>query len=95
MLDYLLKLLVDVCVLGLGVGVAKLRTWEVVLLGSDIGENFEEIGQSGDKGGRGGGNGDDRRRSTMSGARKVGRLMNGSGKTGMVRQPAGLLSGLE
>lgn len=49
LLDYFLKLLVDICVLGLGVGIFKLRTREVVLLGSNVSENFEEVGQGSDK----------------------------------------------
>ena len=60
-LDYFLKLLVDVGVLGLRVGVLKLTTREVVLLGGDVGEYFEEIGWSSDKDRGGGGDWDDRR----------------------------------
>ena len=50
-LDYFLETLMDVSVLGLGVGVAKLRTREVVLLSGDVGEYFKEIGRGGDEDG--------------------------------------------
>ena len=61
-LDYFLKALMGVCVLRLGVRVLKLRTREVVLLGSNISENFKEVGRSGDKDRRGRGDGDNGRR---------------------------------
>ena len=60
MLNNFLKLLVDVSILGLRVRIFKLWTREVVLLGGDIGEYLEEVGQGGDKAGRGGGDRDDR-----------------------------------
>ena len=49
----------DVCILWLRVGIFKLRTREVVLLGSDIGKNLKEIGWGGNKNGRGRSDGDD------------------------------------
>ena len=49
----------DVCILWFGVRVLKLRTREVVLLGGDVGEYFEEIGQGSNKNGGSGGDGDD------------------------------------
>ena len=60
-LDYFLKLLVDVGILGLWVRVFKLRTREVVLLGGNIGEYFKEVGQGSDKDRGGGGDRDDGR----------------------------------
>ena len=47
--NYFLEALMDVCVLRLRVGVLKLRTREVVLLGSDISKNLKKIRQGGDK----------------------------------------------
>ena len=61
-LDDFFKLLVDVCILGFGIRVLKLRTREVVLLGCDVGENFKEVGWGGNKDRRSGGNRDDGRR---------------------------------
>ena len=45
-----------------GVGVLELRTREVVLLGGDVGKNFEEVGRGSNKDGGGGGDQDDGRR---------------------------------
>ena len=56
--DDFFETLMDVCILGLGVGVAKLRTREVILLGGDIGENFKEVGRGGNKDGGSGSDGD-------------------------------------
>ena len=50
-LDNFFKALVDVSVLRLGVGILKLRTREIVLLGGDVGENLEEVGWGSDKSG--------------------------------------------
>ena len=94
MLDNLLKLLVDIGVLWFRVRVLELRTREVVLLGGNVGENLKEVGQGGKKMGKAGVTGMTGGESTMSRARKVGGLTEGSGKMGTVRWPAGLLSGL-
>ena len=50
-LDDFFKALVDVSILRLGVGILKLRTREVVLLGSNVSENLEEVGWGSDKSG--------------------------------------------
>ena len=62
MLNDLFELLVDVGVLWFRVGVLELRTREVVLLGGDVGENFEEVERGSNKDGGGGGDRDDGRR---------------------------------
>ena len=80
MLSYFLKLLVDVHILGLRVGVFKLRTREVVLLGSDVGENLKEIGRGGNKGGRGGSNRDDGQRINDEWGQEGGRANGGVGE---------------
>jgi hypothetical protein len=54
MLDYFLKLEVDIDVLVFGGwGVLKLRACNISLLGGNIGEDVEEVGQGGDDGGQG------------------------------------------
>lgn len=60
-LNYFLKALMDICILWLGVGVLELRTREIILFGSNVGENFKKIGRGGDEDRRDGGDGDDRR----------------------------------
>ena len=50
-LDNLFETLVDVSVLWLQVGIFKLRTREIVLLGGDVGENLKEIGWGGNEDG--------------------------------------------
>ena len=59
MLNCFLKVLMDVCILGLRVRVLKLRTDNIVLLGGNVGENLKEIGQGGDKDRGGWSDGDD------------------------------------
>jgi hypothetical protein len=54
LLDNFFELEVDVGVLMFGgQGILKLRAYYVSLLGGDVGEDVEEIGQGGDDGGRG------------------------------------------
>jgi hypothetical protein len=53
MLDYFLKLKVDIGVLVFGGWVLELRAYNVSLLGSNVGEDVKEVGWGSDNGGQG------------------------------------------
>ena len=72
-LNYFLKMLMDVCVLQLGVWVLELRTDNVVLLGGDISKDLKEVERSGDKGGGGWSEGDNGWQVDDKGGLKKGR----------------------
>ena len=70
----------DVGVLGFGVGVLELWTREVVLLGGDIGEYFEEVGRGGNKDGGGESERDDGQRVNDKWGEEGGRANGGIGE---------------